>query len=128
MRTDSDIALFASPYISKPSFEGQNVLSSEIDLAFVDESKAIDFVLPAGGVSIHRPNIIHGSEAKMPPRRRCGLTIRYIPTSTRIVTIEVWPCAFLLRGQAVPGINEYQPFPRYVPGKHMAFRGCEEWE
>ena len=50
----------------------------------VDESKAVDFVLKAGDVSVHHPNIIHGSDANNSPRRRCGLTIRYIPTTTRI--------------------------------------------
>lgn len=118
----------------------ENVLNSGIDMALVDESKAVDFVLKAGDVSVHHPNIIHGSEANHSPRRRCGLTIRYIPTSTRILfnsdrpeaqklTPERrWPSAFLLRGDAVPGVNDYNPFPRYVPGKHMPFRGCDAWK
>ncbi len=102
-----------------------NVLSSEIDPAQVDESRAVDVVLRAGGVSIHHPNLIHGSNANRSPLRRCGLTIRYIPTTTRIVTdTPPWPSAFLLRGKAVPGINEYQPWPEYVEGKHMPFRGA----
>jgi ectoine hydroxylase-related dioxygenase (phytanoyl-CoA dioxygenase family) len=190
-----NIALFASHYISKPPYEGQqvlwhqdgsywpldpmevttlwlavddsdaengcmrvlpgthttelqamqprtdvaNVLSSGIDETFVDESKAVDFVLKAGGVSVHHPNIIHGSNANNSPRRRCGLTIRYIPASTRItfdakrpqetyVTPEGrWPSAFLLRGEAVPGINDYNPWPKYVEGKQMAFRDSEAW-
>lgn len=112
-----------------------NVLSSQIDPALVDESKAVDIVVKAGGVSVHHPNIIHGSNANHSPRRRCGLTIRYIPTTTRILLKENWqltpegrfPSAFLLRGEAVPGINDYNPRPKYVPGKHMPFRGCEEW-
>jgi hypothetical protein len=35
---------------------------------------------------------------------------------------------FLLRGEAVPGVNEYLPYPQYVEGEHMPFRGCEEWK
>src|SRR5689334_16597231 len=65
--------------------EVANVLSSGIDEEFVDESRAVDCVLKAGGVSVHHPNIVHGSNANVSPRRRCGLTIRYIPTSTRIL-------------------------------------------
>lgn len=103
-----------------------NVLNSEIDPALVDEAAAVDCALRAGGVEVHHPNIIHGSNANHSPRRRCGLTIRYIPTSTRI-TAENWPCAFLLRGEAVPGVTRYVPRPRYVDGVHMAFRGCEAW-
>ncbi|HUY62055.1 MAG TPA: phytanoyl-CoA dioxygenase family protein [Candidatus Dormibacteraeota bacterium] len=105
-----------------------NVLSSEIDPGFVDESRAVDCVLPAGGVEVHHPNLIHGSNANTSPRRRCGLTIRYIPTSTRITAKEQpWPSAFLLRGRAVPGVNSYQPRPRWIAGTHPAFRGCEAW-
>jgi phytanoyl-CoA hydroxylase len=104
-----------------------NVLESEIDPALVDESQAVDLVLEPGDVSVHQPNIVHGSQANNSPLRRAGLTIRYIPTSTAIVTPEPWPYAFLVRGPAVPGVNVYQPRPTYVPGVHMPFRGCEDW-
>lgn len=106
-----------------------NVLNSQMDPSLVDESKAVDCVLKAGGVSVHHPNIIHGSNANNSPRRRCGLTIRYIPTTTRILTKDNqrWPSAFLLRGEAVPGVNDYNPRPKYVPGECMPFRGCEDW-
>ncbi|QGQ94537.1 phytanoyl-CoA dioxygenase family protein [Paenibacillus psychroresistens] len=103
-----------------------NVLDSEVDPALVDESKAVDIILKSGGVSVHHPNVIHGSEANLSPLRRCGLTIRYIPTSTTI-TKPNWPCAFLLRGEAIPGINDYLPKPKYVEGEHMRFKGCELW-
>ena len=105
----------------------ENVLSSEIDPALVDESRAVDLVLEPGDVSVHLPNIIHGSNANNSPMRRAGLTIRYIPTSTRI-TAEPWPYSFLVRGSAVPGVNDYQPWPKYVAGTHMPFRGCEAWQ
>jgi ectoine hydroxylase-related dioxygenase (phytanoyl-CoA dioxygenase family) len=109
------------------STETANVLSSRIDPKHVDESKAVDVILKAGDVSIHHPNIIHGSNANRSPKRRGGLTIRYIPTSTRIVSDKQWPCAFLLRGQPVPGVNSYLPRPRYVAGQHMPFRDAEAW-
>ncbi|MFI2856598.1 phytanoyl-CoA dioxygenase family protein [Paenibacillus sp. JSM ZJ436] len=103
-----------------------NVLEYEVDPAFVDESQAKDIVLQAGGVSIHHPNIIHGSEPNHSPHRRCGLTIRYIPATTRI-TAEPWPSAFLLRGEATAGINEYSSKPKFIPGEHMPFQGSEKW-
>ena len=116
----------------RPNKEVANVLSSEMPAEFVDESRAVDCVLRAGGVSVHHPNIAHGSNANTSTRRRCGLTIRYIPTSTRILMKDAapgsrFPSAFLLRGQAVPGVNDYNPWPRYVPGRHMPFRGCDQW-
>ncbi|HTE20232.1 MAG TPA: hypothetical protein VK689_17850, partial [Armatimonadota bacterium] len=49
---------------------------------------------------------------------RCGLTIRYIPTTTRI-TAPDWT-TFLLRGEPVDGINQYAPFPAYRAGEHFA--------
>ena len=42
----------------------------------------VDVVLQPGDISIHHPNIVHGSNANLSQRRRCGLTIRYIPTTT----------------------------------------------
>lgn len=103
-----------------------NVLSSELDPSLVDESRAVDVELKAGGVSVHHPNIVHGSEANTSSRRRCGLTIRYIPTSTKVLSHGEHP-VFLLRGEAVPGINTYRQFPKYVEGVHMPFEGCERW-
>ncbi|MEV0390115.1 phytanoyl-CoA dioxygenase family protein [Nonomuraea sp. NPDC050643] len=99
-----------------------NVLGSESAVT-VDESKAVDLVLSPGDVEVHHPNILHASNANTSPRRRCGLTIRYIPTSTRI-TSEQQPfvSALLLRGD--PGVNVYQPFPTYAPGEHMPFAGA----
>jgi len=102
-----------------------SVLGSGIDEALVDESRAVDIALRAGDIEIHHPNIVHGSHANASPRRRCGLTIRYIPTTTRILTDEPWPSAYLLRGEAVPDVNAYQPRPIYVEGVHMPFAGCE---
>ncbi len=108
----------------KPRGDTPNVLGSGMDSSLVDVGRAVDCVLKAGGVEVHHPNIVHGSEANHSDLRRCGLTIRYIPTSTRITTPD-WPCAFLLRGQAVPDINHYLPRPRFRPGEHMPFRDAE---
>lgn len=100
-----------------------NVLGEEI-AAEVDESKAVDMVLAPGDVEVHHPNIVHCSEANTSPHRRCGLTIRYIPTSTRITAEEQpYPSAFLLRGR--PGVNVYQPRPRYVADEHFPFRDSQ---
>lgn len=102
-----------------------NVLGEEI-ADEVDESAAVDIVLAPGDVEVHHPNIVHGSNANTSPSRRCGLTIRYIPTSTRITAGEQpYPSAFLLRGG--PGVNEYQPQPRYTADRHFPFRDSRDW-
>lgn len=105
-----------------------NVLSSGIDESLVDESKAMDIVLAPGDVSIHHPNVIHGSNANTSPKWRRGLTIRYIPTSTQIISDGQWPSAFHLRGKAVEGVNDYVPFPKFSPDTSMPFRGSEKWQ
>jgi len=92
-----------------------SVLGSE-SATDVDESLAVDLTLSAGDVEVHHPKIMHGSNANTSASRRCGLTIRYIPTSTRITATEQpYPSALLLRGK--PGVNIYQPWPEDEPGQ-----------
>lgn len=109
----------------KGSFEVENVLSSEIEKKFVDESKAVDLVLKSGSVSIHHPNIIHGSKENLSPNRRCGLTIRYIPSSTRVLNDS--HAIFHLRGQKGDVPNNYAPLPKFDSSRHMNFRGSENF-
>lgn len=97
------------------------VLDGEVPVEFVDEARAVDLILAPGDVSVHNPLIVHGSNANTSPKRRCGLTIRYIPTTTRLL-VEGAGCPFLLRGSAVPGVNRYLPKPAYRPGEHFPFR------
>lgn len=102
-----------------------DVLASETD-ATVDESQAVDLELTPGDVEVHHPNILHASEPNTSPKRRCGLTIRYIPTSTRI-TAPQQPFASAFHLQGALGVNAYQPRPRYVEGRHFAFRDSADW-
>jgi ectoine hydroxylase-related dioxygenase (phytanoyl-CoA dioxygenase family) len=103
-----------------------SVLGSGMDETKVDREHAVDIELQPGDVSVHHPNIIHGSEGNTSDMRRAGLTIRYIPTTTRIT--EDKGCPMVLRGEPVEGINEYLPFPKFKEGEHMPFRGCENWK
>jgi phytanoyl-CoA hydroxylase len=107
--------------------DGKNVLGMGMDPAQIDESQAVDIVLRAGGVEIHHPNVIHGSNANVSPRWRRGLTIRYIPASTRIISEDIWPSAFMLRGRPVPGVNHYNPWPRFAGGENMPFHDWPQW-
>jgi non-heme Fe2+,alpha-ketoglutarate-dependent halogenase len=43
----------------------------------------VDVELKAGEISIHSDLLLHGSEANLSSRRRCGLTLRYCPASVR---------------------------------------------
>ena len=103
----------------------ESVLGSEADRD-VDESRAVSLVLSAGDVEVHHPNIMHSSDANRSEYRRCGLTIRYIPTSTRIISDEQpWTSAFHFRGK--PGVNQYQPWPQFDPARHFRFQAAEVW-
>jgi phytanoyl-CoA hydroxylase len=104
-----------------------NALGASMDETMVDASRAVDIILKAGDLSIHHPNVIHGSKPNTSSRWRRGLTIRYIPSSTRIVSEQPWSMAFHLRGTEVAGVNTYQPYPTYLEGRDMPFRGTEDW-
>lgn len=106
-----------------------NFLGSSIKSASeINDDDAVDVILRAGDVSIHHPNLIHGSKANTSPKRRCGLALRYIASSTRILVEDdqPWPASFFLRGEQ-GGANKYNPRPRYVHGRHMPFRDAEDW-
>jgi phytanoyl-CoA hydroxylase len=104
----------------------EGAMLSGMDQALADESRAVDLVLNPGDVSVHNPNLIHGSNANTSDRWRRGLTIRYIPTSTR-VTREGVGSQFLLRGEAVAGVNSYLSRPKFRDGETMPFRGAEAY-
>lgn len=82
-----------------------SVLGTQTEAEF-DASAAVAIELEPGDVSVHHPNLIHGSEPNRSEHRRAGLTIRYIPTTTRLLEPDRgFP--LLLRGRAVPGVNHY---------------------
>ncbi len=41
------------------------------------------FVMRAGQISLHTDLLLHGSEPNLSSRRRCGLTMRYVPPDVR---------------------------------------------
>lgn len=85
----------------------------------------VDVVLEPGDASIHHPNLVHASSANRSPRRRCGLSFRYISADVHCLAEE--QPVLLLRGDAVPGVNRYRSWPMYRPGYDMPFRGCDAW-
>jgi len=92
----------------------------------IDESNAVDIELKAGDVSIHNPNIIHGSNANTSDKWRVGLTLRYIPTTTWVKNEDHEN--ILLRGEKAESVqNTYTERPQFVAGEHMPFKGCEDW-
>ncbi len=59
-----------------------NVLNQTVD-AVERFGQPVGCELAAGEVSMHTDLLLHGSEANLSDRRRCGLTLRYCPASIR---------------------------------------------
>lgn len=68
----------------KSGSEG-NLLSvnQEVPVSAEEEAHSVDMPLRAGQISLHDGRLIHGSLPNRSTRRRCGLTLRYIPTNVR---------------------------------------------
>jgi len=62
--------------------DNQNVLTQEvIDAEQYGQVEYID--LKAGQISLHSDLLIHGSDPNLSDRRRCGVTLRYVPPEVR---------------------------------------------
>lgn len=100
------------------------VLHQVMAPGLVDESKAKDDVLEAGQVSLHDVYLIHGSPANRSTKRRAGLAMRYMPTTSHfdrsIASPERGAAAFairpifLVRGVDRCGKNVLRPEPPHV--------------
>lgn len=58
-------------------------INQEIHVSPDQAASAVDLPLHAGQMSIHDGTLIHGSLPNRSNRRRCGLTLRYVPTWVR---------------------------------------------
>jgi len=70
----------ALPHVVDQS--GETVLAIQLPQNSFGET--IDVEVRAGCYSVHDPYIIHGSAPNRSSRRRCGITIKYVPTSIRL--------------------------------------------
>ena len=100
--------------------EGDLALSDKIDMETFDEADAVDVVLEPGQMSLHDVYMIHGSNANHSDRRRAGLAIRYMPTTSHMdrtlreagdgsgvmVDFSTRPL-WLLRGEDKSGKNDF---------------------
>lgn len=58
-------------------------INQEVPVTPAEAATAADLILRAGEMSLHDGALIHGSLPNRSHRRRCGLTLRYIPTTVR---------------------------------------------
>ena len=60
------------------------VLNRYVDDPAVDGSKAVDVELEAGQFSLHDVYLVHGSNPNTSGKRRAGVSIRYMPATSRL--------------------------------------------
>jgi len=85
-------------------------INQEVPVTPDEEARAIDLPLRAGEISLHHGMLIHGSNPNLSGRRRCGLTIRYVPPHVRQVAINSQ--GYHWRALLVRGRDEYGHFGR----------------
>ena len=66
--------------------------------------------LKAGQISIHTDLLLHGSAPNCSTRRRCGLTLRYMPPEVRTQAKDQ-AFAYLCRGTDPAGYWQSWPIP-----------------
>ena len=63
--------------------EDKNVLAQTVKDPYSWGDPPVPFTMKAGQISMHTDLLLHGSELNTSDRRRCGLTIRYMPPDVR---------------------------------------------
>ncbi len=61
-------------------------INQEIPAAEIDERQAVCLPLKAGQASVHDGQLFHASRPNRSTRRRCGMTVRFIPPNARQVS------------------------------------------
>ena len=89
--------------------EENNVLKQSVHHAekFGD---SVPLIMKAGQISIHSDLLLHGSSPNTSQRRRCGLTLRYMPPEVRTRETDHSP-AVLCRGSDPSGYWQHTPRP-----------------
>jgi ectoine hydroxylase-related dioxygenase (phytanoyl-CoA dioxygenase family) len=120
--------------LHKPSVrtDKPNMLYSTADEDLVQEwaekRGIVHIELQPGDVSIHHPHLLHCSEGNASAKRRCGLDIGYISTTTRIHSDGLYLDPLLVRGTDAKGLNCYRSFPAYQEGETIRFADQDEWD
>ncbi|MEZ4709444.1 MAG: phytanoyl-CoA dioxygenase family protein [Caldilineaceae bacterium] len=77
-------------------------INQEVHVTPEQAATAVDLPLRAGQMSLHDGTLIHGSLPNRSNRRRCGLTLRYVPTWVKQADLNSYDKrwnAILMRGE-----------------------------
>ena len=90
--------------------EEQNVLGQTVKDAEDYGLAPVDFEIKAGQISLHSDLLLHGSAPNQSDRRRCGLTMRFVPPEVKALT--GWnKNSIVARGTDISGHWTNQPKP-----------------
>jgi len=86
----------------------KQVFGREVVADQLDEERAVDLELKAGECHMHHSKTIHGSNPNTSDKRRCGYTMRYMPSNVKFNPDSVLTThgIYLARGRDLAG-NEY---------------------
>ena len=90
--------------------EERNVLGQTVMGAEQWGNDPVPFVMKAGQVSMHSDLLLHGSEPNRSNRRRCGLTLRYMPPEVRGKNLDHGD-GVICRGADLSGYWRHVPRP-----------------
>jgi len=89
-------------------------INQAVPAELVDERRAVSLPLRAGQMSLHHGVLLHSSLPNRSTRRRCGLTLRYVPPS--VAQVEPNSLGQRWRAIVVRGVDRYHHFePPEVP-------------
>lgn len=92
-----------------------NIFPTEITPTQRNDALAKPCILRAGQASLHDGRLIHGSPPNTSNIRRCGYTMRYVPTRVKLSDEAAkWHQIYLARGQDQAG-NQYADPVRAYP-------------
>lgn len=92
-------------------YQQNNMLTRGQEISVVvEEDKAVAMPLQPGEISLHNVRLAHASSPNRSQDRRIGLSLHYMPTSTRQIVGE-WDSAALVRGSDRYGHFKQTPRP-----------------
>jgi non-heme Fe2+,alpha-ketoglutarate-dependent halogenase len=92
-------------------YRDENMLTRGQEITVeVDESETVAMPLRAGEASLHNGRLAHSSTPNGSADRRIGLSLHYMPTTTRQI-IGDWDSAALVRGEDAHGHFTHTPRP-----------------
>ena len=81
-----------------------NIFDAQIRPDQIDEAAAVYFSLRPNECSLHESRIVHGAKANTSSHRRAGYTMRYFPTTSKLIPERnVGHRVWLARGEDITG-------------------------